>query len=201
MTTLHWQQTHPAWSFWLRWMLATFAGVVAYLIVVTPVMVLIARLLPGGPAPEVQSPLWLGMGLFGAAIGLAQWFVLRRLLRHAGWWVPATMAGYGAPYVLGLMLPGQAMDLAGPASMFLAFGLVLGIAQWLVLRGQVTHAAWWIVISVAGWLVALALIGLAFVSGLYVEPFDMLSAFLVPVAVSGGGMAWLLHGGTISRVR
>ncbi len=195
MTILHWQQTHAGWSLWLRWMLATIAGAIVLLIALIPVTRLIVGLMPARPEAEVQSPLFLGMGLLGAAIGLAQWFVLRRLIQHAGWWVPATMAGYGAPYLLNLLLPGEALGLAGPTSMFLAFGLVLGIGQWLVLRGQLPYAAWWIVVSLAGWLLAFALIGLAIVSGLYVEPFDMLAAFFVPVAVAGAGIVRLLRRG------
>ena len=40
---------------------------------------------------------------------------------------------------------------------------------------------------------AFLLIGAAYLSGLYVEPFDMLAAFLVPTIVTGGGMLWLLR--------
>lgn len=76
---------------------------------------------------------------------------------------------------------------------FLEFGVILGALQWLVLRGRVDHAGWWIAISLAGWAMAAALIDLAYISGLYVEPFDLLAAFLVPVAVAGGGIAWLLR--------
>ncbi len=78
----------------------------------------------------------------------------------------------------------------------LSFGLALGVLQWLVLRPHVRNAGWWVLISVAGWALAFAATGAAYLSGLYVEPFDMLSAFLVPVIVSGAGMVWLLRPGS-----
>lgn len=203
MTTLHWQQTHPAWNFWLRWMLATVLGAALYLIVSVPLMALLTLITFAGARPEAEPAFvpnfigaGFGMGLTGAAIGLAQWFVLRKLLHNAGWWVLATMIGYSAPYVVGAVLP-QWPEWLAPASMFVTFGLVFGIAQGLVLRAQVTHAAWWIPISLAGWLAALALTRAAILSGLYIEPFDMLSAFLVPPAISGIGLTWLLPHDTL----
>ncbi len=77
--------------------------------------------------------------------------------------------------------------------MFLTFGVILGILQWLTLRGRVYQAGWWVAISIAGWLAAFALTGAAIVSGLYVEPFDMLAAFIVPIAIAGAGIIWLLR--------
>ena len=41
----------------------------------------------------------LGLGL-GALLGLAQWFVLRRHLRQAGWWVPANATAWAVGMVV-----------------------------------------------------------------------------------------------------
>jgi hypothetical protein len=79
------------------------------------------------------------------------------------------------------------------SSVFLLFGLVLGVAQWLVLRRRVPQAGWWIAITIAGWILAFLLVGVAYLSGLYVEPFDMLADLLVPTIVTGIGMLWLLR--------
>lgn len=202
MTTLPLRQTHPGLVFWVQWMLATVAGAVAYVIMLIPLMRGITLLAPAGPESVAEPPIWLqlvlrafGMGLLGAAIGLAQWLVLRRVLRGVGWWVPATMVGYAALNVAGwiwLLSVEPPPWLAGSTS-FVLVGLVLGVAQWLVLRGRVERAGWWIAISVAGWTLALALTRLIILSGLYVEPMDMLSALLVPVAISGAGLVWLLQ--------
>ena len=49
------------------------------------------------------SGVWAAVALGalqGAAIGLAQWLLLRRRFSGAGWWIPATIAGYAIPSVL-----------------------------------------------------------------------------------------------------
>jgi hypothetical protein len=107
------------------------------------------------------------------------------------WWVLATAAGYAvltlAGNLAGSMIPFQGPGWLMGGIMFLMVGIALGILQWLVLSHRVDSAGWWVVISVGGWALAYAVMGLAIVSGLYAEPFDMLAAFLVPTMVSGAG--------------
>lgn len=45
--------------------------------------------------------------LMGAAIGFTQWLVLRRRLPAAGWWIAASLLGWG---VLALLTPGSSFD-------------------------------------------------------------------------------------------
>ena len=52
----------------------------------------------------------------GLAIGITQWLLLRRRLSHAGWWVAATVAGWG----LLALLTGDTLDGLG----LLALGLL-----------------------------------------------------------------------------
>jgi len=50
------------------------------------------------PINEATSNEWLPAltpPLLGALVGLAQWFYLRRMVEHAGYWVPASTIGYG----------------------------------------------------------------------------------------------------------
>ncbi|MGD2145457.1 MAG: hypothetical protein PVH41_02045 [Anaerolineae bacterium] len=87
----------------------------------------------------------------GALVGAAQWVVVRPLIRRDGWWVPASAAGWavGRAIVLAVFPPGiEALAEA-------VIGASLGLAQWLVLRGQVHRAWWWIVLSTLGWTVGL----------------------------------------------
>jgi uncharacterized membrane protein len=56
---------------------------------------------------------FLSMGL---AIGIAQWLLLRRRLSHAGWWIAATVVGWG----LLALLTGDTLDSFG----LLALGLL-----------------------------------------------------------------------------
>jgi len=64
------------------------------------------------------------------------------------------------------------------------FGAVLGMTQWLILRGRVQEAGWWVAISTAGWALASALST--------VPSLVVLASWDVPVMVAGAGMVWLL---------
>lgn len=69
----------------------------------------------------------------------------------------------------------------------LLFGAVLGIAQWLVLRGRVHQAGWWIAISAGSW-------ALAAVLSLPILPWAaFIFALEIPTALAGLGMVWLLR--------
>jgi hypothetical protein len=182
-------------------MAASVAAVIAY-VLIFPVLtnLVLAPFQPPQEEAVGSAQTWLfaavnliGSAGLGLAIGLGQWWALRSECRHLGGWVPATVAGYSLiaimPSLVGELGGGW---LAGP--LFLTgCGVILGILQWLALRGCVRQAAWWVAISTGGWALAVALIGLAEVTGLYVEPFDLLAVFLVPVAVGGAGMVWLLR--------
>lgn len=154
----------------------------------------------------------------GSTIGLAQWLVLRRELKRTGMWVAATIAGYGSigilPLIGGLWQPGwpdwaftlivngklhwlARVDPAWPDSLWLPgaitpslFGLVLGAAQWPVLRGRVRHAGWWIALSAAGW-AASALLTL-WVPG----PLAVFLSWDVPLIAGAVGLVWLLRRST-----
>lgn len=93
-------------------------------------------------------PTAAAMGMWGAGLGAAQWVVVRGRLRGAGWWAPATLAGWGlAGAIIGSLtgaLNGRlsvgAHD-AGPVGVaitvslsVLALGLIPATFQWLVLR-------------------------------------------------------------------
>jgi hypothetical protein len=195
MTTSSIERAQPGWRFWLVWVFATFAGVVGYVFVIPPILNAVGELLGG-----VRSQVWIGIAIgaisavaLGATIGAAQWLVLRRQLPRTGWWVLATAIGYSIPLVFGSPMGGLEPPWLAGAAMFLEFGVLLGALQWLVLRGRVERAGWWIAFSVAGWVFAAALIDIAYISGLNVEPFDLFAAFIVPLATAGGGMAWLLR--------
>lgn len=201
MAALNFDRARPGSRFWLLWMGASVAGVIVYMLIVPFLIGVISMLAPSSQvennAPEQYwvgtAITLLGSAALGAAIGFAQWLVLRNYLRGLGWWVLATTIGYTIPLISGPILPVREPPWLAGSIMFLMFGILLGVPQWLVLHGHVTKAGWWLAISIAGWLVAFALTGAAIVSGLYVEPFDLLAAFFVPVAVAGAGIAWLLR--------
>jgi hypothetical protein len=84
-------------------------------------------------------------GMMGA-IGIAQWLVLQRRVRWAGWWVLASVGGGAVGGAVTLGVWSALASFAGEnlrAVVGMVLGLpVFGMAQWLVLRRQVSWARW-----------------------------------------------------------
>jgi hypothetical protein len=54
----------------------------------------------GMPLAAVGMPLTVVIGVMaGALVGLAQWVILRRHVKRAGWWIAATAASWGLAFV------------------------------------------------------------------------------------------------------
>ncbi len=127
------------------------------------------------------------MGLLGGALGAAQWFVLRRVLKGVGWWVLATILGYVVATILTSSIITELGWVAAIKGV-LIYGGVPGIFQWVVLRGCIYQAWWWIVISIVGWAVAIPLTNAVF----KLSELDALAMLFITTALTGGGMIWLL---------
>ena len=106
------------------------------------------------------SSLAASMAIFGAIVGTAQWLVLRRSLR-AGWWVPATAFGWGLGGVITGFTAGGSVSSIGPDEGPVppiitavvvppAVVVLLGLAQWLILRRELVGAGWWPIVNSAG---------------------------------------------------
>jgi len=91
------QVSEPGW-----WVLSSTVGGVVGLVVG-----LIVGGAVGGVAVEAVGELadgnvvggLVGFAAFGASVGIAQWFVLRRKVSRAGWWVLASTVGVVVPVV------------------------------------------------------------------------------------------------------
>lgn len=92
-----------------------------------------------------------------------QWLLLRRYKVDPYWWVPATVAAnlisaiLLIPAVLGLFTPPLGIGISSTAAIIsggaalAASGLVIGVAQALVLRPSVGNVAWaWVPVTVLG---------------------------------------------------
>lgn len=103
----------------------------------------------------------------GALGGAAQWLVLRSWLPSMRGWVLATSIGSAIAFAISnrvwsaTLLPppeGVMGSFMPPVSVLPLFvfggisGLVLGVAQWLVLRTKLPQASWWIPLSGIGML-------------------------------------------------
>ncbi|MBI5032515.1 MAG: hypothetical protein HZB51_18475 [Chloroflexi bacterium] len=201
MVTVSMDRAHLGWRFWSAWMAASIISVIVYMMMIPVFFSFIDMLAPTLEFESIsQDQQWIlqainffGMAVLGALIGLAQWLLLRRYLPRSGWWILATAIGCIVPMQFGEMFPWRDPPWLGGAIMFMLFGLTLGIAQWFVLRRYMAHSVWWTAFTLVGWLLAFALTSIAYVTDLYVEPFDLLSAFIVPIGTSGIGMVWLLR--------
>jgi hypothetical protein len=106
--------------------------------------------------------------LTGPILGIAQWFVLKRYIRQAGWWVLASTVGW----YLGILVTLITREIVNPiiteilltvSKSWEPFWLhvinqsvtfaVLGVAQWLVLSRHFQQAWRWILASSVGGLV------------------------------------------------
>jgi hypothetical protein len=111
----------------------------------------------------------------GAAVGLAQWIVLRHSLRGLSRrsWLLATIVGAVVAWILGMIPstlfsfdeeastttePAMILVLGVAAIMGAALGVVLAAAQWWVLRNHVSKALVWLLANAVAWAVAMPLI-------------------------------------------
>jgi hypothetical protein len=213
------EHTFIGWRFGLRWVLLTVVG----LTIGFPlgfVMAAVVGWIIG--VPEGSDSIILKLGLDNAAlfvfivavVSLMQWLALRRVLRRAGFWVPASIIGFTISssihgvvcYVWGypddLGLPDGAMVWAAA---FALGGALAGVLQHRILRRQVRRSAWWVPASAAGWglsVIGFGLIELAIHFPKEAGPFAALIGGLVLPAglgaillgiVTGGTLIWLLR--------
>ena len=113
------------WALWFYWIIATTMGW------------LIGEIFFIG-IPVIMS---------GAAISALQWATLHQRIHKAWRWAIYSLAGWITGYILFVILSAIIRGiLAGPL-----IGLIVGIAQWIMLRKEVNWAGWWIIISTLAW--------------------------------------------------
>lgn len=160
----------------------------------------------------------LSGAVLGAACGAGQWLVLRRLLPRMPGWIAASALGSGLAAALapsiGLEIPplqqtAIARIIPGTLTVLVG-GLAGGAAQWLVLRGKLPRARWWVVVNALSWTTGglLFFAGFAFLTSRPIELpmgtplwiatliallFAALTLALVPAILSGWGLWALLR--------
>ena len=133
--------------------------------------------------------------IIGLPIGLAQWIALRRVAPISILWILTISAGLLLGLVVGPLLAGiwGSLDDESVLSLTLAYttiGLLVGLAQWLFLRGHFTRSLSWLLSSAVG----LGLgTGLVLASNL-VDQSGTVSIILVALVyaiVTGLAISWL----------
>ncbi|WP_309236588.1 hypothetical protein [Microcoleus sp. FACHB-672] len=136
---------------WLQWVLLTLAGFLVSLLFIEI-----------GEKPDIGA---FEGAIGGAVIGLAQWFFLRSRISNAGWWVLVCVLSWGLLGVTGLGALGWFTPRTPQIPLRIVYGaingeqmgLLIGLAQWLVIGKQVTAGWRWIITSSVCWAVALAI--------------------------------------------
>jgi hypothetical protein len=127
------------WLAFVLWVLVTSLSSIVGLVVAFVVALLLANGLGDWMASAI-----LGL-TFGLVLGSAQTWVIGRWVAQPMAWIVATAVG-GVFDFGGVAL---AIRWNSPETTCMT-ALVLALAQWLVLRRWVTHAAWWVLATVTG---------------------------------------------------
>ena len=143
------KSTRVGFSVWFGWIGLTSIGFLASLYWIEV-----------GFKPDI-SPLQGVIG--GIVVGLLQGIGLQQRVPHAWRWGVASAIGWGILGLSGVGVMGWAVPRSDVLSVRLLYGglhgvqvgLVLGIAQWVVLRSHVSRSVCWILASVCGWAVGL----------------------------------------------
>lgn len=157
--------------------------------------------------------------LEGTAVGVLQWYVLRRALPKltlVSWW-SATALGAFIAWSLG-MIPSTMINMAStdaappPAEMSdalmytlaavmgLVLGPVLGLPQWLVLRRHVAHAGLWIAANAVAWCWGMVVIFMV----VSLVPAAGITAATVLIVLGGlalaGAIVGAIHGVVLAKL-
>jgi len=126
------------------------------------------------------SLLFANLALVPAGVGVAamQAVVLHHRIPRAWRWFLATSAAWLVASIL--LLVAIPAGLQGLLAGLIA-GPVLGLAQWLLLRGEVLWAGWWSVLSTIAWITGLTLLP------------GILSTGALAGAITGVALSLLLH--------
>ena len=134
---------------WLAWFLASLVGYALGMFLGASV----AYGLFDRDTFDGTMGLTLGI-VMGTIGGFAQWVVLRERFAGARWWILASALGFATVFSMGgTVRPNENPAMIG-IRMAIAFGLVAGVPQWLILRQKVARAGWWVLANILGLLVA-----------------------------------------------
>jgi hypothetical protein len=182
------------WGFWLQWVLASTVGLYVGLVMAFVLLAFIDIVLGIEYCEACDQLTTIGLGI---GVGVLQWLVLRRRVSRAGWWVLASAAGGFGIMQAGFTGYGASLEMSygtllGYTGLVALGGAVTGTLQWLVLRGQVSRAGWWVLASTVGWGLGMTA-AIAFSWGGANDFVALGGIGVVLGAVTGGALVWLLR--------
>jgi hypothetical protein len=184
------RQGRSDFRFWILWLLATTVAYSASFGVTSLVISALGVTMRTGVS-FISPVLLVTSSVFGMAVGLAQYWVLRNRFTPGWWWVIATATGYGLAG--GVSLTIERLALSGSTGILVAsslngivLGVLLGALQWPVLRTVTDHASLWIPGLALAYGVASA------VSTAIGDALSPVLAVSLASAIAGGLLIWLL---------
>jgi hypothetical protein len=196
------KQSQIGWPFGVQWLLLSTVGWALGFFVGFALGTIISEdLIPNSVFGEILAYFMLGTVL-GSVVGLMQWFVLRRQISRAGWWILASAAGLAVVIGAGITLAAlmeYSVELGSFASLLrwvlvMALGgAVTGILQRPVLQQRVSRASWWVLANTLGWALCIFVAGSA---GLMLPGLQIVAFFgggILLGGITGVAMVWLLR--------
>ena len=182
-----------AWGFWFCWVSSSLLGFLFSLLFVEVGVRPYVGFFPGA--------------IGGAAIGLAQWFALRKYFSGARWWPIASILTWG---FLGASHLGAVGWIAPRSEHLLVraiaglidgaqIGFFLGLGQWFVLR-SLPKAGWWTFLNTFAWAIGLSFgwtvggILYAIVHLFICEVFGLALAWIAVAGITGLALVGLWRG-------
>ena len=155
----------PDWFFYSAWVtlhiISVLLALAVYFVFITPIKSIAGEyILIAGQSHITEDFLlpYIFYPTLALANGLWQYSLLRRYLSGIDWWIGVTALGwlvalFGTQFLFRVNV---ATNLDVNSFQFelvkiLLTGGAIGLAQWVVLRQRVPHAAWWILANIIGW--------------------------------------------------
>lgn len=92
------------------------------------------------------TSVFVPLTIWGCALGLSQWLVVRRYLHNVGWWGVATAVSFVISFYVLLNRGGMPLWFS-----FGLLGIIVGLAQWVVVRHLGGNSGFWIFASAFAW--------------------------------------------------
>ena len=173
------------WSLWGRWLVASFFGWVAGVVIAIVLSYTVVNLFH----PE-ETNLIAGVCV-GAAVGCAQVATVRQVLSLQWVWVLGTIVGFGAPYTVVVLFVESWFGAIEVSEMWLipiviVVGALAGVIQAGALKRHTPNAHWWIWLSMAIW-------GVTWLVSFTLHEPGLFVGVLVHAALSGASLVWLVR--------
>jgi len=180
-----------SWSFWGRWLLATFLGWVGGIILAIVLSYLIVNIF----YPK-ETNLIVGLVL-GAVVGFAQMIAARRIVALTFRWVWGAAVGMGIPLLVAVIIDEIWFSASEASDMMLVLvavlgGAVAGFLQAPALRRHTPMAQWWVLASVVSW-------GLAWLISAVIGEAGFMLGGLVFGALSGAFLVWIVNSSSADK--